>query len=59
MDSGGSPTKSMGMDYAELDTPALQLQSTAAVPLPQESGTVSKAKFEIIKDQLKKFQVMK
>ena len=45
-------------DYAELDNPVPRLSSV--VPAPSSGATtVSRAKFDIVKDQLKKAQVMK
>ena len=55
--SGGLPGQRT-TDYAELDNPAPRLSSV--VPAPSSGATtVSRAKFDIVKDQLKKAQVMK
>ena len=59
-DSGGGGASTKVLDYAELKEPEQRL--SRAAPLPKESGhssteTVSKAKYDIIREQLRKTQV--
>lgn len=55
--SGGGGQRTT--DYAELDNPAPRLSSVVPAPSTGAATTVSKAKFDLIKEQLKKVQVMK
>ena len=55
---GGGLPGQRKTDYAELDTPAPRLSSIVSTPNSGASSTVSKAKFDIVKEQLKKAKVM-
>jgi hypothetical protein len=54
---GGGLPGQRTTDYAELDTPAQRLSSAVPTPSSGTASTVSKAKFDIVKEQLKKTQV--
>lgn len=56
---GGGLPGQRTTDYAELDTPAPRLSSVVPAPSSGAANTVSKAKFDIVKEQLKKAQVVK
>ena len=57
--SGGGLPGQRTTDYAELDSPAPRLSSVVPTPSTGAATTVSKAKFDLVKEQLKKVQVMK
>ncbi len=54
---GGGLPGQRTTDYAELDTPAQRLSSVVPAPSAGAASTVSRAKFDIVKEQLKKAQV--